>query len=338
MSRSRSFLVVGMVIMSLAAGLGIAEIAVRAAGRKPWRSQPSDEPVMMEPDPILGWRPIPGRRYFGPYSPGAEAVQMTTLSDRSRDTGAGADAGRPELVLIGCSYTMGYAVSDDQTFAWGLQRIRPDLHVINHGVGGYGTFQSLLLLEQLLRSGERPAHVIYGYILTHEMRNVADPVWLYSLAVGSISGMVAVPYCSLNGTGDLVRQPPRAYPAWPLRDSLAAVTLLQDRYANLRDRRRAAMGFGVTLHLMVEMDRLCRAHGVRFSVLVLMRGKGGPWRYQAALEQQGVDIIDECHLDFGYKPAVPGAGHPNAEAHARWAACLARALQRRSSPRQAAGG
>ena len=69
------------------------------------------------------------------------------------------------MLLVGCSFTMGWAVADDETWAWRLQELRPDVEVVNRGVGGYGTLQSLLLLEQLLgRDGQRPARVLYGFI------------------------------------------------------------------------------------------------------------------------------------------------------------------------------
>ncbi len=325
MSVRRRVLLGGTVLASLAVGLGIAELALRVSGHAPGTHRAADGPVMMEPDPVLGWQPIPGRWSFGPYSPGADPVRVTILPDRSRDTGAGAADERRQLLLIGCSYTMGWAVSDDETFAWQLERRRPDLRVVNRGVTAYGTFQSLLLLERLLASGDRPAHVMYGYVLTHESRNVADPAWLRALTLHSRHGMVAVPYCTLDDRGALVRHPPRSYPAWA--GFLATVTLLQDAWANLRAPGCAASAFPVTTQLMLEMDRLCRAHGIRFSVVVLMRGQGPSWRYGGDLARQGVEVIDDCHLDIGPELSVPGEGHPNAEAHGRWAACLDRVLE-----------
>ena len=47
------------------------------------------------------------------------------------------------------------------------------------------------------------------------------------------------------------------------------------------------------------------------------------------IEQQAVDVIDACHLDIGPELQVPGEGHPNAAAHARWAGCLAGVLAAR---------
>lgn len=320
-------LILGIVLASTAVALAIAEVAVRAGGHAPWVSRGAGtEAVMYEPDPVLGWHPIPGRRWYGPYAAGGHRTVVTVHADGGRETGAGRGDERPEILLVGDSYTMGKAVSDDETFAAGLQRLRPDLRVVNQGVIGYGTFQSLLLLEQLLRNGARPARAIYGYVFIHEVRNVADPSWLRTLAVHSGHGMVSVPYGTLDAADDLVRHPPRPYPHWPLRDRLATITLLQDFFANVRP-PSTMTSFLVTLRSMEAMAHACQNYGVPFSVMVLTEF-GEPWRYRRELEQRGIDIID-CHLQIGPELAVPGEGHPNPVAHGRWAACLDQALATR---------
>src|SRR5947207_8726652 len=119
---------------------------------------------MHVPDPVLGWRPIPGRYDREPYVPGGRAIHVTFRPDGARDSGGDHRAGKPDVLLVGCSFTMGAAVSDDETWAARLQELRPDVEIVNRGLGGYGTFQSLLLLEQLLaREGpSRPRRVLYG--------------------------------------------------------------------------------------------------------------------------------------------------------------------------------
>src|SRR5262245_14723572 len=129
----------------------VSSAAPPAIGNSPRRFQAAGCPAD---------HPIPGQRWYGPYATGGHRTVVTVKADGGRETGAGPADGRPEILLVGDSYTMGKAVSDDETFAAGLQRLRPDLRIVNQGVIGYGTFQSLLLLEQLLRNGARPARAI----------------------------------------------------------------------------------------------------------------------------------------------------------------------------------
>jgi hypothetical protein len=66
------------------------------------------------------------------------------------------------VVAVGCSFTFGQGVGDDQTWAAQLERLRPDLEVVNLGVVGYGLDQALL---RLWRDGMplRPDEVWLGW-------------------------------------------------------------------------------------------------------------------------------------------------------------------------------
>src|SRR6185369_5022449 len=113
----------------------------------------------------------PGEWWFGPYGTEQRWASAHILPDGSRATGTAPAAGRPDLLLLGCSFTMGWAVNDDETWAWGLQALRPGVHVTNRAVIGFGTYHSLLMLEERLRAGDRPAAVLYGYFYGHDERN-----------------------------------------------------------------------------------------------------------------------------------------------------------------------
>jgi hypothetical protein len=226
------------------------------------------------------------------------------------------------MLLVGCSFTMGWAVSDDQTWAWRVQELRPDVEVVNQGVVGYGTFQSLLRLDQLLRreGQQRPARVLYGFI-NHGGRNVAAPRWLRGLAVDKLPA--ATPYCSLTADGRLQRHPPEGYPSLPFHEHLALVALLEKAWLAWRAGGRYASAVPVTQLLLLEMAERCRAAGVGFSLVVLHVPEAVKALYMAYAEQQRIDVID-CNQEH-YDP-VPGEVHPNAAAHRRWGDCIAAAL------------
>jgi hypothetical protein len=321
--RHRALLIAITAVLVSAATLATIELLARAAGHQPRRPVLRPEPVMHAPDPVLGWKPIPGQYRLGPYVPGGTPAEVTIRPDGARDSGSGPAAGRPEIVLVGCSFTFGWAVSDDQTWGWRLQERRPDVAVVNHGVGGYGTYQSLLLLEQLLgRDGQRPARVLYGFI-DHGLRNVAAPIWLRMLAV--TKDTVATPYCTVSPSGALERHAPEGVPSLPLHEYLASVSVLEDSLLVHRAGRRGAMARRVTELLIDEMAALCRQHGVGFSLVLLSVPERTAAAYRSYAEKHGIDVID-CNQQPTPADIVPGEAHPNGALHGRWGDCIATAL------------
>jgi len=322
-SSRRAVVVVAAVCLVAAVTIALLELIARVYGYQPRRAAVRPEPGIHAPDPVLGWRPIPGEYRFGPYSPGGATAQVTILPDTSRRTGPDAAPGRPLVVLVGCSFTFGWAVSDDETWARRPQELRPDVQVVNHGVGGYGTFQSLLVLEQLLgRDGERPARVLYGFI-DHSWRNVAAPIWLRMLSYTEQT--VATPYCTLTPDGHLERHPPAASPSLPLHDRLASVAALENAWLWRQAGPRQPMAQRVTELLLNEMVRLCQAHGLGFSMVLLSVPDRLAATYVAYGRAHGIDVID-CNQQPGADDIVPGEAHPNGRLHRRWGECIGAAL------------
>jgi hypothetical protein len=327
-SPRRFVLALATALVTLLALVGMVEVLSRATGHRPRVMVRRPEPTIHVRDPVLGWRPVPGRYEFGPYAPGGAPVTVTIRPDGARAAAADPPTGRPSLLLLGCSFTMGWAVSDAETWAWRVQELRPDLEVVNHGVAGYGTVQALLLLEALLRSDHPPRRVLYGDIGA-ELRNIASPMWLAMLtATGSTA---ATPYCTLGRDGRLERHPPAAYPTFPLHDRLASVAVLERAWANFRHGGREATAQSVTELVIAEMAERCRMAGVGFSLAILTLPD--PVR-RARLDfarARGIDVID-CDAKLAPSDSVPGEGHPNASAHRRWGDCIATALASRLPP------
>jgi hypothetical protein len=315
------------ILLGVSLGMAAVEIALRARGATPRRQLivHTNEPPLLEPDAQLGWRPIPGRHVIASYSPGGPEVHMTILPDGTRTTGAGPDT-RDTLLLVGCSFTQGWAVSDEETFAWRLQRRFPDLKVINSGVGGYGTYQALMVMERALAGPDPPRTVVYGLMEEHEPRNVAAVPWLLMVAALSRNGIVSVPYCGLDTSGRLVRHAPEAYPSWPLDRYSALVAALERRFIELVAGGRVPQQRAVTEQLLLEMRRVAEGRGSRFGVVLLHATSASKAHYAAFLQRHGIDFVD-CAFPIDATTRVRGDAHPNGLMHERYADCIARKIE-----------
>jgi hypothetical protein len=314
--------------LSIGLALAGAEILLRAFGRGPWRLHPIDpaQPVFYQPDPDLGWWHEPGEYRFPRFSPLGSPVRMSFEADGARSTGAGPAAGKGTIAIVGCSFTEGFAISDDETFAWKLQQRFPSMRVRNHGHGGYGTYQSLLLLERILSQRPPPVMALYGFYEGHEIRNVATADWLRMLAMLARRHVgISAPYATLGEDGRIVRHRPEPYPSWPLRESSATITFLEHGYARLAARRRSSQREAVTEQLLLEMKRACAAKGTDFFVVFLFMNAPNRARYSALLRSHEVPFAD-CAQPLPPAFRVPGEGHPNERLNAVWAECIAKAI------------
>ncbi len=330
MTTSRRWLRLALAVTALCStvlGLVVAEVGLRVAGYTParGRSQLTNEPSLNEPDPVLGWRVKTGKYRFPGYTPNAAPITMTYWPNGSRATGPSYVAQDRRVVLIGDSFTQGWAISDDETYAWKLQQRFPEVEFLNYGTAGYNGLQALLRLEEHLDARPKPpAVVIYGFNNDQELRNVADGSWLQALALNTSRQTVALPFCSLDATGDLQRHPPEGYPMWPLRDRLATVALLERSWFRSAVGNRRVHGRAVTEKLLTEMNRVVRARGSRFLVAILGAMPELRVHYSRYLMTHGIPFVDCTYRERFL--IVPGEGHPNGAANTKWADCVARVL------------
>jgi hypothetical protein len=303
-------------------GLGIIEIVLRLVGRGPWPERIfANEPTMHQDDPVLGWTNLEGRNRFPGYVPGAPEIEMNFWSEGRRASAPAPVTAPSQLVLLGCSVTQGWGISDSETYAWRLQERFPDVEVRNYGTGGYGTWQSYLTLQRALPTCPDPRLVLYAFIEHHETRNIASVEWLEMLSRYARRGHIDTPYATIDGNGNLVGHPPEHYLLLPLCRQLATVAGLQSLYMAQKTSARADQGRAVTERTIVEIDRFCREKRVPFAVLLLMATPATHEHYARFLEAQGIETID-CVRAVTAEFQIPGNPHPNGLMNEIWTDCM----------------
>lgn len=306
-----------------------AEAIVRATLLVEPPRRPFDDglPVLQEPDAELGWRNKAGSVVWpGQGEDGGKDIRMTFWADGLRATSPAPAFDRPHVIVIGCSYTQGWAVTDEETYAWRLQAKFPSYAFLNFGTAGYGTYQSLLALERYFAAGHSPpVAVIYGIIDHHEVRNVAPAGWLNALATASRAGPLSVPFVTVGPNGSLERHRRDGARTWPLRSRLASVAALEDRLLEWRAQGRVEQGRAATEALLIELQRVTKAHHSRLLVTILESRDEPRAHYSSFMAAQGIEAVD-CTVPKQEELQVPGYNHPDRRINALWAECLASRL------------
>ncbi len=86
----------------------------------------------------------------------------------------GKDIENPEkrLLFLGCSYTFGLEIPDEDTFVYKTSQYFPQWQFDNYAVPGYGTHQCRIMLEKLLQTPDSPKYdyVFYAFMNDHPHR------------------------------------------------------------------------------------------------------------------------------------------------------------------------
>jgi lysophospholipase L1-like esterase len=174
-------------------------------------------------DPVLGWDNTAGERTEVRACNG-RTTTITTGPDHARRTPA-VDGG-PEVLLFGDSYTQGWEVNDDETFAWRLSE-RLGVQVRNYGVGGYSPLQATLKYERMADAHPRARVAVLGIMHTGVKRMLSRYRGLDVASTGQLFGFK--PYMR---DGRIMPNPngPTPVPAERLPD-LARAALAEDYFA-----------------------------------------------------------------------------------------------------------
>jgi hypothetical protein len=269
-------------------------------------------------DPKLGWVNNPGGH--ASFEPGQKLMNFE--ADHSRRVVGPLKKGAPELLLIGCSFTQGYGLEDQQTFASQLDQQLSPLKVVNFGTGGYSTYQSLLRLREELKTDKDIRYIIYPFIDAHLARNVSDTSWVLALELLDGSNFVP-PHVRSRGNG-IEEMPGHAERNWPLEMHSALIYLLHKTAITVVHHVDHAEQVKVTRALVSEMAQLAKNRNIPF----LMVGLDYP---DTGLINEIVDkdvrFVD-CRLPSGLTPElrIGGVGHPNEAADKAWTQCILKSM------------
>ena len=109
-----------------------------------------------EYDPLLGWINLPDLVISNMYG---EGRHLTTNGDRMRHREEAPGSNQLRVIASGDSFTFGYGVGDDQTWAEQLEDLDPRLDILNMGLGGYGFGQAYLWYQRDGRDRPHDLHL-----------------------------------------------------------------------------------------------------------------------------------------------------------------------------------
>jgi len=215
-------------------------------------------------------------RYGSSLLPGVTArthyrefeVDYTIGSDGWRiNPGENVDPKAPELAFVGCSFTFGAGVKDDETYVNILQREAwPTWRIRNLSCSGWGTTHAYLVIEDILASQPMLKGVIYSYIEHHLRRN-------YLRADYWKGGLATFPHFEFHDG--------KAYDCG-LTTSKFATLPNSDEVSHLED--------DLTIALLKQIAQKCREKSVPFAVLVLQSESGRV--IEELRKERAINIVD----------------------------------------------
>jgi hypothetical protein len=229
-------------------------------------------------------------------------------------------------VFIGGSVTLGWGVNDDETFTSLLQKQIKNYDIKNFSSGGYGTYQSYLRLEEILKNNNKVKIVILSYYPHHSIRNIGSEFWLRTLNKYSKRGYVSLPYASIDDQGKLMRVEPTTYIKFPFMNNLSISNKVAKRIMKYKLKDNEKNAEKVTSVIFEEIKFLTDSKNIKFIVLDLSEKKGALNAYAQNFAKQKILSIN-CNFKQTDKLTIKGDGHPNNLMHMKFSECIYKNLK-----------
>ena len=303
----------------------LAEAAARLMGYRPWTRTKPD--TVVEPGgrffrahPTLGYTPLPGTlkvTLSGSYSYNVTNLGNTLRVTHPLSTYPG--HAKKSIWIFGDSITYGQSVNDAETYCWLLQEKFPEYEVVNFGVMGYGTVQSLIQLRDALNNRDKPELVVLTYGSWQDVRNTAIRGWRKALRPSASLGLVTQPYARLNKEGRLeILRDPDLFREFPLMRYSAFINALEEGYDRYEERH--SQSHEVTKATIKEISDLCKTSGIElaFAALTSDPTTSDMLEYCKHEGAKTVNIWVDF-LSIKENNNLPYDSHPSAIAHRQYA-------------------
>ena len=319
-----------IVFFSIIFALIIIELFLRINDQGPWGNLDNkrNDPTLNQPNIKLGWVPKKGKYIFDAFAPEGSKFEINILSDGSRKVPSLKKniKEKNKIILLGGSVTLGWGVNDEQTFASQLQNKINSYEIKNFSAGGYGTYQSLLRLEDILETNDKIKIVVMSYLPHHSVRNIGSEFWLRTLTKYSKRGYVSLPYASINDKNELIRKEPITYFKMPLMDQLSIANKISKKIMQQKLKNNEKKADVVTNIIFENMQDLLENKNIRLIVLNLAEDKDALKPFIKNFKTKGIDFVN-CNIKQTEELTIKGDGHPNSIMHTLYSECIYKNLK-----------
>lgn len=318
--------------------LGLAEIAARVAGFRPWNPDKGNQesfkvvpgPAMFSRDDEIGHALEPGRQTIM----WGKNTWVATHLDKYRrltrpDTMPPPPPGAKTLWLFGDSFTYGGSINDEETYPYRVQAKHPELSVVDYAWPGQSSIQTLLLMKKLLASQKPPDVAFMGYASFHDGRTLMARAnrrsWHPYRSV-----YPTFPAVRLEGGQLVTKWVPVDYDPLPL-EKYSGLMALMAQYYNKAD---VLLNHGqeVSEGVIEQINAFCKERGVRF-VLLGVHNSSRTKDVIRRAASKGIQSADISVNEQDPQNVVLGDGHPNGNGARQFAEKLEPVIAEALAPR-----
>lgn len=228
----------------------------------------------------------------------------------------------PKIAVLGCSFTYGYGVNDDEHFTSILQKKHPKNKFTNYGVIGYGTTHSYIQLKKLEQEKTLPKVIVLNFATDHFNRNVLTNSYRRALKIGFNRSLKSAQKLmkeakypiTLNTNLEISYEKwNEMYKDWNGRSTFSSINWVQTMIDQLEDNQKKPIE--VSFALIKEMDAICKKNNVQFLVSLLDKNESSE-TLKTMLQKDNIQFL-EIGFNFDNKELTnyPYDNHPNKLGH-----------------------
>lgn len=216
----------------------------------------------------------------------------------------------PEIWILGCSFTHGWSINDEETFAWILQSKLEEYKVVNWGVNGYGTIHFYLQLKEALKKRNTPKVVVINHADFHFERNTFSYGRRRGVSKWNFLGNLNQPYVKLDNNKNMnMIYSDVEYDVWSLSKYSALAYYCEIKWETLLDYTYREKAEDITKMLLSNIVSLCQEHQVQLVFTNIWEDAKFIQEYSL---EKGIPFIDIA-VNLHKKGATnhPYDGHPS---------------------------